>query len=136
MYRILIVLIVCSQLIACKKNDNDKVLSINYDAKDASLISEGKFVSNAHTTSGSVKVYSKNGAKDLVFENFKTDSGPDLRVYVSKSTNNKDFIDVGTLKATSGNFYYTISSSVNTDDYKFVLIWCEDFSVLFGNAPL
>jgi thymidine phosphorylase len=69
-------------------------------------------------------------------EGFKTDSGPDLRVYVSKSTSNSDFIEVGKLKSTSGNFYYAIDGSVNNIDYKYVLIWCEDFSVLFGNAQL
>ena len=49
---------------------------------------------------------------------------------------NSDFIEAGKLKATKGNFYYIMNSSINTVDYKYVLIWCEDYSVLFGYAQL
>ena len=134
MRRILFILILCLQFIACKKKE--KILNENFDTNSAILISQSSFSSNAHTTSGCIKLYSKNGTKNLVFEGFKTDSGPDLRVYFSKSTNNTDFIEAGKLKATNGNFYYTVDGSVNTVDYKYVLIWCEDYSVLFGNAQL
>ena len=134
MLRVLILLFICLQIVSCKKKEKEKTLSENFDTNGATLISQSNFVSNAHTTSGYIKLYSKNGAKNLVFEGFKTDSGPDLRVYFSKSTNNTDFIEAGKLKATTGNFYYTVDASVNTVDYKYVLIWCEDYSVLFGTA--
>jgi hypothetical protein len=131
---ILIIFIICVQFIACKKKG--KNLNENFDTNEASLISQSKFSSNAHSTSGCIKLFSKNGAKNLVFEGFKTDYGPDLRVYLSKSKGNSNFVEVGKLKATSGNFNYTLDGSINTLDYKYVLIWCEDFSVLFGNAQL
>ena len=133
---LLIILISISFLISCKKQEQEKPLNDSFDKNGATLISQANFSSNAHTTSGCVKVYSKNGIKNLVFEGFKTDSGPDLRVYVSKTTTNSDFVDIATLKTTNGNFYYSFDNSINTVDYKYVLIWCEDFSVLFGNALL
>lgn len=136
MRSILIILIFCLQFVACKKKEKEKILNESFDAHGATLISKSNFSSNAHTTSGCIKLYSKNGAKNLVFEGFKTDSGPDLRVYVSKTTGNSDFIDIGNLKATSGNFNYSFDNSINTIEYKYVLIWCEDVSVLFGNALL
>jgi hypothetical protein len=81
-------------------------------------------------------VYTKNGTKSLVFTNFNTDNGPDLRVYLSRSNTNVDFTEIGLLKSTSGNFYYSIDTTINTADYNHVLIWCEDFSALFGSAQL
>jgi hypothetical protein len=123
-------------VLSCKKKEKNKTLNDGFDTDGATLVSQSNFTSNAHTTSGCIKLYSKNGAKNLVFEGFKTDSGPDLRVYLSKSTNNNVFIEAGKLKATNGNFFYTVDGSINTIDYKYVLIWCEDYSVLFGNAQL
>lgn len=123
-------------ILACKKEKNDINLSSNYDVSNATLISQATFTSGAHTTSGSIKLYSKNGVKTLVFENFKTDSGPDLQVFLSKSTSRVNALEIGELKATSGNFSYDINNSYNTDENNMTIIWCEDYSVLFGSAHL
>lgn len=126
-----------SLLIAsCKKEKTAEPISATFDASQATLISQGSFSSNAHPTSGAIKLYKQSGQKILVFENFKTDSGPDLKVYLSKTTNNVDVITLGALKSTSGNFNYQMDSAINTNTYNYVLIWCEDFSVLFGNSRL
>ncbi|MFN8353993.1 MAG: DM13 domain-containing protein [Spirosomataceae bacterium] len=98
----------------------------------------GEFVSNAHATSGTVKVLEDAQDKSLrylVFENFKTDAGPDLRVYLSEDTKTTGFVEVSKLDKT-GTFTLTIPSSANLDKQRYVLIWCKQFSVLFGNAPL
>ncbi|MBK8845042.1 MAG: DM13 domain-containing protein [Bacteroidetes bacterium] len=58
------------------------------------------------------------------FENFKTDSTPDRKVYLSKTTNNAYVINLHALKSTSGNFNYPIASEVNAGTYNIVLIWC------------
>jgi Electron transfer DM13 len=36
----------------------------------------------------------------------------------------------------NGNFFYELSSNINYTTNNRVLIWCEDFSVLFGHAVL
>jgi hypothetical protein len=119
---------------SCKKKQNDPE-PIN--TSQVTPVSQGTFSSNgSYTTSGTVKLYKQNGKQTLVFEDFKTSNGPDLRVYLSTSTGNSDFKDLGALKSNSGSFNYDVDSSINTSTYKFVLIWCEDFSVLFGNAQL
>ncbi|MGQ0827356.1 MAG: DM13 domain-containing protein [Bacteroidota bacterium] len=136
MKNVFYVLIAIVFLFSCKK-DKEKVVNETFTpAAQDTLIAQGSFSSNAHPTSGTVKLYSKSGAKTLVFEGFKTDPGPDLRVYLSKAANNTAFVELGTLKGTSGNFNYPVNSAVNTAEFKYVLIWCEDFSVLFGNALL
>jgi hypothetical protein len=130
----LLLLIVVST--SCKKDDIAKTLSETYDASQATLLASSSFSNGSHTTSGTVKFYSKNGINSLVFEDFSTESGPDLRVYLSTSLGNDDYKEAGKLKAISGSFYYNIDTAIHIDAYKNVLIWCEDFSVLFGKSRL
>lgn len=136
MKNVLLLLIFFASLFSCKKDEVDKTVNDSFDTAQAMLLSQGNFSSGAHATSGNVKLYSKNGSKFLVFDNFKTDSGPDLRVYLSKANNVISFFEVGGLKATNGSFYYSVDSIINTSEYNHVLIWCEDFSVLFGSTQL
>lgn len=123
-------------LFSCKKENSAEPLNESFNTSQATLLSQASFIAATHPTSGNVKLYTQNGINTLVFENFKTDSGPDLRVYLSKSIGNSDFKDLGVLKSTKGNFNYVVSNAINTGTYKYVLIWCKDFSVLFGSATL
>ena len=74
----LLVMALATILFACKKEKAVVPLNESFNPAQATLLSQGSFSSNAHTTSGSLKLYTQNGAKTLVFENFKTDGGPDL----------------------------------------------------------
>jgi hypothetical protein len=97
----------------------------------------GTFTSNAHSTSGTVKVVvDAGGKKFLVFENFKTDNGPDLFVRLSPGTSGSPFQELGALKAINGNFSYELDASKNFSTNNRVLIWCNPFSVLYGHAIL
>ena len=103
----------------------------------ATTIFSGTFSSNAHTTSGTVKVViDAANKKFLVFENFRTDNGPDLKVWLSPGTSGSPYQEIGTLKAVSGNFSYELDASINHAANNRVLIWCKSFSVLFGHAIL
>jgi hypothetical protein len=48
-----------------------------------SILLQGMFVNNVHPTSGTVQVVEKDGKRQLVFTNFRTDGGPDLRIYLA-----------------------------------------------------
>lgn len=90
----------------------------------------------AHPASGVVRVV-KTGAETVVrYENYKTINGPDVRVYLANDLKAKDFVDLGPIKGTEGNINYAVPAGVNIDDYRYVLTWCEDFSVLFNSADL
>jgi hypothetical protein len=122
---------------SCKK-ENSTPTSVNETLPaSTTTLAVGNFVNNAHTTSGTVKVV-KDAANKLflIFENFKTDGGPDLRIWVSPNTNGTPYQELGLLKATSGNFAYQLDSSFNYTTNNRVLIWCRQFSVLFGHALL
>ncbi len=72
----------------------------------------------------------------LRFENFKTDEGPGLYVYLSTDQDDDDYINLGKLKGTEGNMNYDVPAGTNTTKYNHALIWCEPFGVLFGYAIL
>ena len=78
----------------------------------------------------------ENGNEVLRLENFKATNGPDLYVYLSTDTEASDFIDLGRLKANSGNQNYDLPSDADLEKYNKVLIWCKAFGVLFGSAEL
>ena len=78
----------------------------------------------------------ENGDNVLRLEDFKSTNGPDLYVYLSTDKHASDFVNLGELKANSGNQNYEIPTDVDLDKYNTVLIWCKAFGVLFGSAEL
>ncbi|WP_298359037.1 DM13 domain-containing protein [Runella sp.] len=106
-----------------------------FDVSGQKLAAQGEFMSNVHTTSGNVKVYEKEGKRTLVFENFKTDGGPDLRIYLSEDKAASKDVEVSN-KVNSGNYFIELPAAADHKTQKFVLIWCKQYSVLFGNAEL
>lgn len=120
---------------SCSKDNTPG--NVNDPLPTGTVLVNGTFTSNAHPTSGSVKVtMATDGKKYLVFENFKTDNGPDLRVWLSPSFSGTPYQEIGLLKAITGNFSYELSASINYTTNNKLLIWCEDFSILFGHAIL
>lgn len=138
--KIIIVSILAFTLLftSCRKentpeNTNEDFVQMSSDM----LIAESAFMDAArYETKGTAKYYSRANDQLLRLENFKTDNGPALKVYISSDDKATDFIDLGALKAVSGNQNYSISKNINLSNYPFVLIWCEQFSVLFGSAEV
>ena len=131
-----IVFIICFALsiTSCKKSALENT---NESLPNGTTISSGSFISNSKTTSGTAKIITDaTGKQFLVIENLQTDNGPDLRVWLSPNINASPYQEVGLLKAISGNFFYELNSNINHVINNRVLIWCKDFSVLFGHAVL
>jgi hypothetical protein len=107
-------------------------------------LSSGAFRSLAHGTSGTASVVElQDGRRFLRIEDLDTDSGPDLRVYLSEAPADGDegalddaFVDLGGLKGNQGSQNYEIPDGVALDEIESVTIWCRRFSVGFGVAPL
>lgn len=100
--------------------------------------SVGTFLSGVHATSGTVKVVADKAdakKKYLSFENFKSDEGPDLYVYLAEDKTAKGFTSVVKLSKT-GTFVVDIPTEADLTKQKYVLIWCKQFSILFGSAKL
>jgi len=99
----------------------------------------GQFVDRSHPTSGTASVITDGERTFLRFEDFQTDNGPDLNVYLTTADpqgSPDDFIDLGALKGNIGDQNYELGPDVDVDEYSTVFIWCVRFSTAFGAAPL
>ncbi len=104
----------------------------------------GEFMDRSHPTSGRVLVLNDGSEQRFLrFEDFRTDNGPDLNVWLSSAPPDapvrdflNDWIDLGDLKGNVGAQNYEIPPSVDLDRYSTVLVWCVRFSVAFGAAGL
>ncbi len=107
-------------------------------------LAEGMFIDRSHPTRGRAVVLGDAGGQRFVrFEDFVTDNGPDLNVYLSTAPPDapatdfdEDFVDLGDLKGNVGSQNYEIPTDVDLDRYRTVVIWCVRFGVVFGAAPL
>ena len=73
----------------------------------------------------------------VLLNNFSSQSGPDLRVYLSTFGGvNADSASLGLLKSNNGSSSYTFSANDFNPSFSSVLIWCEAFSVLFAEASI
>lgn len=89
-----------------------------------------------HPASGTARSIEIDGTSYIRYENFKTINGPDLYVYLAKDLDAKEYVSLGTLKATEGNVNYNVPAHVNVNDYRYVMVWCKAFGVLFNYADL
>lgn len=121
---------------SCSKKTESAVTPGTDMVPPGTVIANGSFTSGVHTTSGVAKVYSDNGTKRLRLEDFKTDNGPDLKIYLATKLDASVFINIGNLKSVTGNQNYDISGMPDFAQYKYVLIWCQQFGVLFGSAQI
>jgi hypothetical protein len=134
--RILIIAALSAAILfsACRKSAEK---NIEEPIPGGTVLKTGTLVSNSKTTSGTVKVVrGTDNVVRLVFENVSTGNGPDVRVWLSPNTTANPYQEVGILKATSGSFSYELGNSIDYTTNSRVLIWCVDFSVLFGHAVL
>ncbi|MDH3299164.1 MAG: DM13 domain-containing protein [Acidimicrobiia bacterium] len=100
----------------------------------------GSFVDGAHPTAGSAVVLTDGGTQRVLRleEDFATDNGPDLNVYLASSADGfgDDYVDLGDLKGNIGSQNYDIPTDVDLSVYDTVVIWCVRFGVGFGSAEL
>lgn len=91
-----------------------------------------------HRTSGTASIeFTPDEGGTLYFDqSFDTTHGPDLYVYLATDKSARDHINIGQLQFFNGEQSYNISSDVDLEKYDNVLIWCQAFGVLFGNAEL
>ena len=100
------------------------------------VLFSGKFVTSASTSSGTAKIVEdKEKKRFLVLENLKSDSGPDLRIYVAEGKNLSNAVEI-TTNITIGNSKIEIPKTADLTKQKNILIWCKQYSVLFGYVEL
>ncbi|NME71373.1 DM13 domain-containing protein [Flammeovirga aprica] len=132
----------CLFIFSCAKNEEPTPLdltTLDANASDTTSSSQnldalmGTFKGSSHPTSGGVTI--ENNTLKL-HDDFRSDSGPDLYIYLAQELNGDGFVDLGLMKSTSGEQTYSIPAGVDYSKNKYVLVWCKQYSVLFGYAEV
>ncbi|MCP4385349.1 MAG: DM13 domain-containing protein [Hyphomicrobiales bacterium] len=112
-----------------------------------STIATGQFTDadSAHRGSGTAMLLETAGGVGVVrFTDFEVTNGPDLEVWLVKAADitsasdvtGSEWLSLGQLKGNIGDQNYLIPEGTNLSEYKSVVIWCEQFGVLFSPATL
>ncbi len=104
------------------------------------MIASGQFTGvndGIHNAEGLAKVVQLMDGKQLLrLEDFKATNGPDLYVYLATDQTAQEYVNLGKLKANIGNQNYEIPQGTDLTKYDTALVWCKQFSVLFGSAEI
>jgi hypothetical protein len=97
-------------------------------------IQSGKLIGtdDAHPASGLVEV--EQNVLKLV--EVQISEAPDGRVILSKDYDKATGIVLGDLQSFTGSHDYPIPEGTDARGYNTVLIWCDQFNVPIGKAPL
>lgn len=124
---------------SCEVEQNAPSIPVldSFDESAAMAIKQGMLVGiGGHTASGTATIYKSNGQYVVVLNPYSSQNGPDLKVYLSKNVSASSYLNLGTLQSTMGKQTYSIPGNPNVDEYTYVHVWCERYSVEFARAPL
>ena len=114
-------------------------------ATTQAAVQGGSFVKKSFKINGNWKVVQENGQTIIRFsDDFKTRSGPDLKVFLSPQSidavNGKTAIDgavlLGVLQNKKGGQDYIVPEGVDLANFGSVLVHCEAYSKLWGGGAL
>lgn len=111
----------------------------------ASKAKTGEFTKATFNIKGEWEILQQNGQTIFrLSENFKTKTGPDLKLFLSPKrvdtvtgrTATTDAIRLGALKSNKGTQDYIIPANIDLSQFGSILIHCEAYSKLWGGANL
>lgn len=126
----------------------DNVVSEELPASfQSQQVAQGSFrdVDSAHKGQGTATIFEiATGSNILRLTDFETTNGPDLEVWLvaaasirsSADVKESKWLSLGRLKGNIGDQTYIIPEGTLVSDYQSVVIWCEQFGVLFSAADL
>jgi hypothetical protein len=110
------------------------LMPVNVDQQSTIPKLLGTFTSTSGINAkGKVSIFLENNQYKLQLVDFSISSGPDLKVYLSKTNTPSDFVNLGNLNPT---MVYSVPQNIEIKDYKFVLIHCQQYNHLFAIAEL
>lgn len=128
MKKVIALLLVSVFFISCNKEEE----IINNGIPQ--LLYTGNFApTSGIEVSGQAKITVENNFYKVVLSDFSISSGPDLKVYLSKSNSPNEFISLGNLTEAR---IYDIPQNINLNEYTHVLIHCEQYNHLYAIAEL
>ena len=126
-------------LIGCGEQDkvsNVLVQDSTDDLAQGEVVGTTSLVGVGHISEGDVQLIyvAETNTYSLVMENFRSQNGPDLKVYLSEGSQPGNFLDLGGLKSTNGTLRYDFPAAQFDERFDHVLIWCAKFGVTFGQG--
>ena len=135
-----------AQLVAEREREQAETMAAAEEMADGGVrvAYVGSFGPRSHPAEGTAVVLTDGTQTFLRFDDdFATDNGPDLNVYLHTAGPDAsvgdlvdDFIDLGDLKGNIGAQNYVIPDDVDLERYSTVSVWCVRFRVVFGTAEL
>lgn len=136
MKKYLLVLLVFLTLSCEKEGELTHVRDNSVINQGAVLKYKGSFTpTSGINASGTVNVYLDNGIYKVEIENATISSGPDLKVYLSKSDTPNQFVNLGNF-AGNGTSVYIVPSKTEIVNYSYILIHCQQYDHLYAVAKL
>ena len=114
---------------------------------EAQVVATGAFrdADGAHKGQGNaVLVALPGGGHEIQLSAFQVTNGPDLEVWLSAhpdpeksaDVSGNEWVSLGQLKGNVGDQAYAVPAGTDVSNFKSVVIWCEQFGVLFSPASL
>lgn len=114
---------------------------------EAKVVASGAFrdADRAHKGTGvATLVALPDGNHEIQLTEFEVTNGPDLEVWLSAhpdpgskaDVTGNEWLALGQLKGNVGDQAYAIPAGTDISAYNSVVIWCEQFGVLFSPAAL
>lgn len=117
-------------------------LFVGTAARGDEIAAAGSFYgAGGHSSRGEAALVRKpDGGSELRLENFSADRGPDLFIILSTATRPRDGRAIKrsehVLLGRLGSGVYALPKGVDAGKFNSVGVWCRQYSVLFGAAPL
>ena len=114
---------------------------------EAEVVATGAFrdADMAHKGSGTAALVAlPGGGHEVQLSEFQVTNGPDLEVWLSAHPDPENsgdvkenvWVSLGRLKGNVGDQAYSVPEGTDIATFKSVVIWCEQFGVLFSPAAL
>ena len=114
---------------------------------EAEVVATGAFrdADRSHKGSGvATLVALPGGGHEVQLSSFEVTNGPDLEVWLSShpdpasssDVSGNEWVALGQLKGNVGDQAYAVPAGTDVSQFKSVVIWCEQFGVLFSPAAL
>jgi len=114
---------------------------------EAQIVASGAFrdADRAHRGMGNAMLVAlPGGSHEVQLTEFEVTNGPDLEVWLSahpdpgsrSDVTGNEWLALGQLKGNVGDQAYAIPAGTDIGAFKSVVIWCEQFGVLFSPAAL
>jgi hypothetical protein len=131
-----LLLVFAGLLFSCEQESDltQDVAAPVINEQTATLQKQGVFApTSGITVKGSAKIFLDNDQNKMELVDFSISSGPDLKVYLSKTNTPTEFVNLGNLTAAT---VYSIPKDIDVKQYPFVLIHCQQYNHLFAVAEL